>query len=114
MRSPLSKVRQQSLLSVNFRPELQNLLLAQEFEGEGRSNGVGQSFFGKPFEAFWQRGVEKRVASFVKFDQLVLLCGIRCEIIFLKIIHLAIQEGFLRIEFKYSKRLATDSDNLQP
>src|SRR5438309_4178167 len=115
MRSPLSQVRDEALLTLGFGAQFQNTLLPEQVHRELGGDSIGK-LYSRDSVGFVDiaRIVVKnqRVASFVEFNQLARNKGIqRCRTVFEKI-HCAPHEWFFCEELNDPERFTADGQNV--
>src|SRR5208283_300008 len=92
MRRPLAKVRKKAFLPLCLRTQFQNLLLPQQIKGQGSGDRISQLFGGDLLKIPREFGKEKRMASFVGFNQALLPGGIGQGILVFQVIDLPFEQ----------------------
>src|SRR5208337_1107822 len=92
MRRPLPKIPEQALLALRLGAQLQNLLLPEEIEGQGRGDGIGQFFGGNSLEIARDFGEKERVAGFVGLDQALAAGSVQRRIMVFQVVDLSVEQ----------------------
>src|SRR5208337_2495716 len=92
MRRPVPEIREQTLLALRLGAQLQNLLLPQEIDGQGRGDGIGELFGSDPLEIAEHFGEKERVAGFVGLDESLSTGSLQREITVFQVIDLPLEQ----------------------
>jgi hypothetical protein len=112
MRSPLAKVRDEALLAVGFRAQLENPLLPEEIEGERIGHAVGEIVRLPAFHILRIIAEDQSVAGLIEFDEFAANPGIGSGVAVVEVVDESLEKRLLVQEADDAKGGSANGENV--